>query len=175
MSFLDAMPFERLLWLVPIFFALHNLEEAPFMERWSKRLPLKIHPTVSTRQFIIAVTFLTLTGLLVTYVGIEYLSNRTGYLIVLAIQAILLFNAFVPHIASTLRFRMVSPGVVTATLITLPFSFYLFRRAFDENILNWKQFWILLGIAPFAMVIFACLSLQIGKAFDQPSEQFPTS
>ncbi len=175
MPFLDAIPFERLLWLVPIFFALHNLEEAPFMERWSKRLPLKIHPAISTRQFIIAVTFLTLVGFLVTYFGIEYLANRTGYLIVLAIQAILLFNAFVPHIASTVRFRMMSPGVVTATLITLPFSFYLFRRALDENVLNWKQFWILLGIAPFAMVIFALLSLQIGKAFDQPSKQSPTS
>lgn len=171
MFFLDAIPFERLLWLVPIFFTLHNLEEAPFMEKWSKRLPLKIHPTVSTRQFIIAVTFLTLAGFLVSYFGIEYLSNRTGFLIVLAIQAILLFNAFVPHLVATIRFRMLSPGVVTATLITLPFSFYLFRRAFDENILNWKQFWILLGIAPIAMVIFALLALQIGKAFDHPSKQ----
>jgi len=167
MSFLDAIPFDRLLWLVPVFFALHNIEEAPFMENWSQRLPLKIHPTASTRQFVIAVTFLTLAGFLVTYFGVEYLANQTGCLIVLAIQAILLFNAFIPHIASTLRFRMYSPGVITATVITLPFSFYLFRRAINENILDWKQFWILLGIAPFAMVIFALLSLQIGKAFDK--------
>jgi len=85
--------------LVPIFFTLHNLEEAPFMERWSKLLPLKIRPTVSTRQFIVAVTFLTLAGFLVTYFGIEYLSSRMGYWIVLAIQAILLFNAFVPTLS----------------------------------------------------------------------------
>jgi len=163
MPFLDPIPFDRLLWLVPIFFTLHNLEEAPFMENWSKRLPLKIHPTVSTRQFFIAVTFLTLAGFLATYFGIKYLANQRGYLIVLAIQAILLVNAFIPHIASTIRFRMYSPGVITATVITLPFSFYLFRRALNENILDWKQFWILLGIAPFAMVIFALLSLQIGK------------
>jgi hypothetical protein len=51
-------------------------------------------------------------------------------------------------------------------LITLPFSFYLFRRAFTENIIGWTQFWVLLGIAPFAMVIIALLSLQIGKAFE---------
>jgi hypothetical protein len=174
MPFLNAISFDRLLWLVPIFFALHNMEEAPFMERWSKRLPLKIHPTVSTRQFFIAVTFLTLAGFLMTYFGVEYLGDRTGYLIVLAIQAILLFNAFIPHIGSTIRFRMYSPGVITATLITLPFSFYLFRRALNENILGWKQFWILLGTAPFAMVIFAFLSLQIGKAFDKQEKQLPT-
>jgi hypothetical protein len=167
MSFLDSLPFDRLLWLVPIFFALHNLEEAPFMENWSKRLPLKIHPTVSTRQFVIAVTFLTLGGFLVAYFGLEYLADQTGYLIVLGIQAILLVNAFVPHIASTIRFRMYSPGVVTAILITLPFSFYLFRRALSESILNWAQFWMLLGIAPFAMVVFALISLQLGKALDR--------
>jgi hypothetical protein len=98
---------------------------------------------------------------------VEYLANQTGYLIVLGIQAILLFNAFVPHLATTIRFRMYSPGVITATLLTLPFSFYLFRRALNENMLNWNQFWILLGIAPIAMVIFAFISLQIGKALDK--------
>ena len=167
MPFLDSIPFDRLLWLVPIFFTLHNLEEAPFMESWSKRLPLKIHPTVSTRQFVIAVTILTLVGFLATYYGVEYLANQTGYLIVLGIQIILFFNAFIPHIVSTILFRMYSPGVITAVLITLPFSLYLFRRAVNENILTWTQFWILLGIAPFAIVIFVFLSLQFGKTFDK--------
>lgn len=163
MSFLDSLSFDRLLWLVPIFFTLHNLEEAPFMADWTRRLPLKIHPIVSTRQFVIAVTFLTLAGFLLTYFGVEYLQNPTGYLVVLGIQMILLFNAFIPHIASTIRFRMYSPGIITASLITLPFSLYLFGRALNENILSWNEIWILLGIAPFAMVIFALLSLQFGK------------
>jgi hypothetical protein len=66
--------------------------------------------------------------------------------------------------AMTIRFRMYSPGVITAVLIMLPFSFYLFRRAFAENILNWTQFWVMLGIAPFAVILLAFLSLQIGKA-----------
>lgn len=167
MSLLNSIPFDRLLWLVPMILTIHNIEEAPFMEGWSKRLPLKIHPTVSTRQFVITVTFLTIAGFMLTYFGVEYLANQTGYLIVLGIQAILLFNAFVPHLATTIRFRMYSPGVITAILLTLPFSYYLFQRALNENMLNWNQFWILLGIAPFAMVIFALISLQIGKAFDR--------
>ena len=167
MPFLNSLSFDRLLWLVPIFFMLHNMEEAPFMEGWSKRLPLKIHPNITTRQFIVAVTFLTLAGFLITYVELEYLHESTGYLLVLGIQAILLFNAFIPHITSTLRFQMYSPGVISATVITLPYSFYLFRRAFAENILTLKQLWMLMGIAPFAMVIFALISLQLGKAFDK--------
>jgi hypothetical protein len=167
MTFLNSIPFDRLLWLVPIVLTIHNIEEAPFMEGWSKRLPLKVHQTVSTRQFVIAVTFLTIAGFILTYVGVEYLANQTGNLMVLGIQAILLFNVFVPHIATTIRFRMYSPGVITAMLITLPFSYYLFQRALNENIINWNQFWMLLGIAPFAMVVFAIVSLQIGKALDK--------
>lgn len=41
MSYLDALPFQRVLWLVPVFFTIHNIEEAPFMEDWSKRLPCR--------------------------------------------------------------------------------------------------------------------------------------
>ncbi|HLO17509.1 MAG TPA: HXXEE domain-containing protein [Anaerolineales bacterium] len=167
LPFLDSLSFDRLLWLVPIFFMLHNMEEAPFMERWSKRLPLKIHLDMTTRQFSIAVTFLTLAGFLITFLEIKYLYRYTGYLLILGIQAILLFNAFIPHIASIIGFRMYSPGVVTALLLILPFSYYLFRRALAEDIITSTQFWILLGIAPFAMVIFAVISLLLGKALDK--------
>lgn len=167
MTFPDSIPFDRLLWLVPIFLTIHNIEEAPLMEGWSKRLPTKIPLTITTRQFVIAVTFLTLAGFVLTYYSVEYLGDQTGYLLVLGIQAILLFNAFIPHIATTIRFRIYSPGVITSILITLPFSFYLFRRAFDENILSWDQFWILLSIAPFAATILAFLALQIGKTLDK--------
>jgi hypothetical protein len=107
---LNSIAFDRLLWLVPVFFALHNLEEAPFMEAWSKRLPLKIHPVVTTRQFTLAVIVLTMAGFLLTYLGVEYLNNQTGYFWILEIQAILFFNSFIPHIATTILFRMYSPG-----------------------------------------------------------------
>jgi hypothetical protein len=165
MSFLNSIPFDRLLWLVPFFFMIHNMEEAPFMKDWSKRLPLKMHPIISTKQFVIAVTFLTVTGFISTFLGVEIWKQPIGYLLVLGIQMVLAFNAFVPHIFTTIRFRLYSPGVVSALVITLPFSFYLFSRALTEDLLTWNQFWILLGLAPFVMVISALLSLKIGQMF----------
>jgi len=152
-----------LLWFVPFFFMLHNIEEAPFMEKWSGQLPLKIHPIITTKQFVIAVTFLTINVFILTFLGMEIWPQPIGYLIILGIQMILAFNAIVPHLILTIRFRLYSPGLVTALLITLPFSFYLFRRALTEELLTWSQFWILLGIAPFAMVAAALLSLKIGQ------------
>jgi hypothetical protein len=104
---------------------------------------------------------------MITYLGVEYVESQTGYLLVLGMQAILFFNAFVPHIATTIRFRKYSPGVITAILIVLPFSFYLFHRAFEENILNWNQFWIMLGISPFAVAMIAFIALQVGKVLDK--------
>jgi hypothetical protein len=57
--------------------------------------------------------------------------------------------------------------VVTAVLLTLPFSYYLFQRALAENVLSMAQFWMLIGIAPLAMVIFAFISLQIGRVVEK--------
>ena len=168
MELLNNIPFRVLLWLVPIFFMLHNLEEAPFMERWSQRLPIKIHPTVSTPQFVVAVTFLTAGGFILTYASLAWLPTSAGYTLILGMQAVLLVNAFVPHLVTTTRFRFYSPGVVTAVFITIPFSLYLFQRAFTEQILNWAKFWVLIGIAPFAMVALAYLSLRIGKLLTKP-------
>jgi hypothetical protein len=163
MAFLANIPFHVLLWLVPVFFMLHNLEEAPFMESWSKRLPVNFYPTISTRQFVVAVSFLTLAGLMLTYASLAWLPTSIGYLLILEMQAILFFNAFIPHLVTTIRFRLYSPGFLTAVLITIPFSFYLFQRAFAQGVLTWAQFWLLLGIAPFAMVLLAFLSLQTGR------------
>ena len=165
MDIFNAIPFRVLLWMVPVFFMLHNMEEAPFMAGWSKRLPVKIHPAVSTPQFVVAVSFLTLAAFNLTYASLTWFPASIGYQLILGMQAILFVNAFVPHLATTIRFHLYSPGVVTAVLVTLPFSVYLFQRAFREQILSWGQFWILLGVAPFAMVLLAHLSLQIGKVF----------
>lgn len=163
MTLLDSLSFSQLLWLVPVFFMLHNLEEAPFMEKWSKRLPIKILPPVSTKQFVIAVTLLTLLGFLLAFLGITQISQPIGYLLVLEIQMALGFNAILPHLLTTLRFREYSPGVVTAVLINLPFSVYLFQRGLREGILGSEQVWAMLAFAPFVTVLAAFVSLQVGK------------
>ncbi|MBI3151814.1 MAG: HXXEE domain-containing protein [Chloroflexi bacterium] len=163
MNLLDGLSFIQLLWGVPVLLAIHNLEEAPFMEKWSKELPLPIHPIVSTRQFVTAVTLLTIAGFAATYFGITTANQPIGISIVLGIQMVMLVNAIAPHLVTALRFRKYSPGVVTALILNVPFSIYLFQRAMREGYLSWPLFWILLVIAPFAMIFLASASLQAGK------------
>jgi hypothetical protein len=157
------LTFTQLLWGVPILLAIHNLEEAPFMEKWSRELPLPIHPVVSTRQFVAAVTVLTVAGFLLTYLGLTVIPQPTGIWLILGVQVIMGVNAVAPHLVTTLRFRKYSPGVITGLLLNIPFSIYLLQRAMQEGFLTWSVFWILLVIAPFATAGLALGSLQIGK------------
>ena len=119
MNPLDNFSFIQLLWGVPILLAIHNLEEAPFMEKWSKELPLPIHPIVSTKQFVAAVSLLTIAGFAATYFGINSSNQPIGISIILGIQMVMLINVFVPHLATAIRFRKYSPGIITGLLLNL--------------------------------------------------------
>lgn len=163
MNPLNNFSFIQLLWGVPILLAIHNLEEAPFMEKWSKDLPLPIHPIVSTKQFVAAVSLLTIAGFAATYFGINSSNQPIGISIILGIQMVMLVNVFVPHLATAIRFRKYSPGIITGLLLNLPFSIYLFNRAMQGGFMSWQLVSILLAIAPFASIALITISLQFGK------------
>jgi hypothetical protein len=165
MNFLNTIPFDTLLWFVPIFFLLHNMEEAPLMEKWAKQLPVKIKLLESRRQFIIAVAILTLISFLLTYFGLKAMSKHAGHLLILSILMTMTFNVFFPHVLLAFWFRMYNPGLVTALLLVLPFSIYIFQRALNENLIGWNEFWILLGLAPLIMITSIFSSLKLGKQF----------
>ena len=133
------------------------------MEKWSRELPLPIHPAVSTRQFVWAVTLLTVAGFAITYFGINTTKQPIGVWAVLEIQMIMLVNAIAPHLVVSLRFQKYNPGVVTALFLNIPFSVYLFQRAMQVGLMSWGIFWVLLSIAPFATVTIILVSLQFGK------------
>jgi hypothetical protein len=160
---LNAIPFDSLLWLVPFFFMLHNMEEAPLMEAWARRLPIKVSIFESTRQLIIALIILTFISFVLTWLGLKHMSEHAGHLVILGMQMTLALNVFFPHLIATIRFRMYSPGLVTALFLTLPFSVYLFQRGLNENLLSWNEFWFLLGLAPIIMIVSIFVSLKIGK------------
>ena len=163
MILFDSLTFQQLLWLVPISFALHNLEEAPGMARWSHQIPARVHPPVTTRQFAIAVALLSGLCFVVTFVVTANPQNRLGISILLGFQTAMVLNAFIPHLAATVWFRMYTPGVVTGILVNVPFGVYLIRRAFAENQVELNAFVIASVVAALTMIVLAALSLQIGK------------
>lgn len=118
-----------LLWLVPLLLTLHNLEEAVFMQgflgRFAERIP--ILPTVTYGQFLLALAVVTLAPYAFAASGPLERRSR-AFLLVLATQMVVLVNV-AAHVAAAVWARGYAPGLVTALLVNLPFSLFLFRRA----------------------------------------------
>jgi hypothetical protein len=117
----------ELFWGIPLFFAVHNAEEAPQMARWSRSMSLKWMLTVSTLQFVVAVVLLTALVLGLTALAADAPPGSAGVYVLTGVQAIIFVNAF-GHFGLALYMRRYNPGLVTALLFNLPFSLYLFRR-----------------------------------------------
>lgn len=161
--FLDHLTFQQLLWLIPLLFALHNLEEAPFMERWLKRISLPFRPQMSSREFTLAVIFLTFgVALLVAFTALNPL-NQAGVFIMILIQAMMLVNAILPHLAASLWYRLYSPGVLTGTFLQIPFTIYLIHRAMESGLLSSSLLILASVLAPLLMPVSAWLALKISQ------------
>jgi hypothetical protein len=163
MSPLDTWSLTQLSWLIPLFFALHNAEEAPRMATWSRAVDAPFLPRVSTLQFTVAVALLTLFVLLLTLIAVRMLPPGPGIALVVGMQAIIFVNALT-HIGTSIRYQQYSPGLVTAALINIPFSLYLFHRALQTPLLSWRTLLIALLLAPILMVGLARGALQAGAA-----------
>lgn len=133
------------------------------MAKWTEKLDSPMHPKVTTCQFAIAVTFLTLGSIVITYLGTRNPESYLGHIFIMAIQAILFVNAIVPHIVMTVKMRVYSPGLVTAVLFNIPFTIYLFTRAINEHKITLGLIIMLFLAAPFAMATLAGGSLWLGE------------
>jgi hypothetical protein len=116
-----------LLWLVPLLLTLHNLEEALFMKGFLGRVRVPILPSVSYGQLLLALGLVTLAPYAFAASGPLERRSR-AFLLVLGTQMVMLVNV-ASHLAGALWMRGYVPGLVTALLVNLPFSVFLFRRA----------------------------------------------
>ncbi len=149
-------------------FALHNVEETLFIEKWSKNVGAFIHESVTTLQFGIAVSFLTLLVLILTIIFINSEKDKIGTYILTCIVLSFLINAIFPHILATVYFGSYTPGVVTSVFIYIPFSIYMLYRIFKERYLTSKtKFVITVFGTALLMKILIPVSLYIGLLFSQ--------
>jgi hypothetical protein len=150
-------------WLVPALFALHNIEEvAGIFNSYPQELfpgRRRIDPT----RFLIAVgllTFLVTTG---TTWSILHPELDVSVPLVAGFQALVLVNSIFPHLVMFLKQGSYHPGLVTAGLINIPFSFYFFERVVTSEQMSLKGLLGMLVVAPFLMVLFIQGSLAAAK------------
>ena len=151
--------------LVPLFFIIHNFEKALTMAEWSQKVPEFIHPVVTSVQFSIAVTILSVIGIIMTVLA-KYMFNGKYFLnIMCGFSAIIFMNAFFPHIIAAIYFKMYAPGVWTSIFLYLPFCSFVFYKVLKENIIKKKNFILSFVIGIALGVLLAKFSLLIGEQF----------
>lgn len=153
----EATSRSQLLWLVPIFMAAHNVEEAVTFPRYLPlvlgRLPeawRAIAGPITLGQVWAALAVVTLIPLaLVIWASLRPDLAAPVWLLLL-IQATLLLNVLWHVGVAIVLFEGYAPGLATAALLNLPFSIYLIRRAARENWVSPRARWALL---PSALVL----------------------
>jgi hypothetical protein len=141
------MYFSRLIWLFPIAYVFHIMEEAPGFAAWVTNV-LGGHMEVRTFYLNNAVFMAVLLTLC-------YLANRirkpwSTILLFLWVSAQEFWN-FVFHIYAEFRFNAYSPGYFTAIFLYFPVYAYLTYLALREMFLRWGQWILCFVISSFGM------------------------
>ncbi len=149
-----------LLWLVPLFITVHNLEEIAFLPKFLEALPSKIPawaarllpagvlpPTV--HQYIDAL--LVVTVLPYAFALLRGSGHERGprTLLLAGTQMVMLVNVL-SHLALMNIWNGYVPGLVTALACNLPFSLFFFASGLRQGWLRWNDFAYLL---PFAILL----------------------
>jgi hypothetical protein len=134
------------IWAVPAFLALHNVEEALTLRAaWptlALRMPAVARPvfaTLTPASYMWALVVLSLLAL-----GVATWANRrpgpAATWAVAAIQATVALNVL-SHLGAVVMMRGYAPGVLSAVVVNAPFSAYFFRRAVAERWLTRGALW----------------------------------
>lgn len=151
-------------WFIPIILAVHNLEEALTMPQWmSEHLPmlrsaisLFEHLHFSTTQLYISLSLVTIIPMLVTFICLQGKRTAVKTSILLIMQAIIFWNALMPHISGLFVLGMYNPGAVTAMMLNVPFSVFLYRKVKQEEIVSFGtlRLCIVIGLMLYLPIVY---------------------
>jgi hypothetical protein len=141
--------FHRLLWLFPLAFVFHIVEESAGFVRWVEDT---LHGTFSLREFLInnAIFMAVLVGLVT--LATRGRARWTMILLFVWVSGQQLWN-FVFHVYTEIVFAAYSPGLVTAILFYYPLYLFLAYRAVQTDHLRRSDVAMALGIGAAGFVL----------------------
>jgi len=139
-----------LLWLVPLFITLHNLEEMAFMPGMLAELPGKIPAWAARllpsglfpptyRQFLWMLLVVTVLPYVLALLGGAKRERGARTLLLSGVQVTILVNVFM-HVGSMNIIGGYVPGLATALAFNLPFSLYFLGAGLRQGWLKWRDF-----------------------------------
>jgi hypothetical protein len=167
----------RLLWLLPLAFIVHDGEELATMPAWlaahgdtaSGLLPRM--PGLSEGSLILAMDrvqlMLAMGAILLLLTSVTAAVSLSRSKVALHAYGFVLGGFFLHgfgHLAQALLLRGYTPGVVTAALVVIPVSLFVYRTLWKSGALSRTATWVL-AVAGAALVAPAILlALSVGRA-----------
>ncbi|CAM4295736.1 MAG: HXXEE domain-containing protein [Paenibacillus macerans] len=162
---MDSISLQTLVWLFIVAFVIHDLEEIIWVEPWMKKnarrvapaLPLRMRPAfekmsrLTSSQFAVAVLMEFIIFIPFTYIAAE----KGRFFMFLAFNTLFFLHVFT-HLGQSLYLRKYTPGVVTAVLVVLPYTVYLFSRLLGEKWVTWGE---ILFSVPVGFILAPCVLL----------------
>jgi hypothetical protein len=160
----------QILWLLPVVFAIHNIEELPFLQRWAnefldKRPFMFLARLYELKNVAIAMVLLTLTVSIIVWMEYKKRSRITLHLTVFCI-CLLLVNGVV-HAGQFFVYRHYVPGLISAVVLMIPYMTYILYLLIKNNRIQAREvmkYFVLSVIAmnPLIIVFLLISSLLAG-------------
>lgn len=121
----------NVLWLVPVAYFIHIIEETPRFVPWAKRY---LSAPSTFAQFILGNIIFMAYVLISVFLATAYPGRWT--LILGLSTAAWIFSNFTIHAFFTLTTGVYSPGVVTAGAVYVPVAAYIYSRVLESGMLS---------------------------------------
>jgi len=130
---LSGVSFRQAVWLFPVAFTLHVLEEFPRFISWAQRYA----SPEFTKSDYLKIHIAGIIGAFIAAAVVFYFPNRTVIFLFLTFMftPAVFFNALF-HSGAALYFRAYCPGVITALLLYLPLYWFVSRLAYRERLIS---------------------------------------
>lgn len=146
-----------ILWLVPIVYLIHIIEESPRFPAWSVKVGMIT--SMSFGEFALGNIIFMAYVLVSVSLAIFYTNQLT---LVLGLStAAWIFSNFLIHAYYTLRYGEYSPGVVTASALYAPVTVFIFYNFLISGILS--TLYIILAIIIGFGIMYIPLAIQMSR------------
>ena len=138
-----------ILWLCPIVYTIHIIEEAPRFVSWTRRYPKLFTSIFNHKMFILGNTVWMLYNIVCVLLAILY-PAPWSLILGLSTASWIFANSWI-HIITTLSSGIYSPGVITASTLYLPVSIFIYWYFWQQGALD-PMIFILSVIIGFAVM-----------------------
>jgi hypothetical protein len=142
---------------------IHNLEEAVWLTRQSKKLrKIKMNKQISQDQFLFALFVITSLAYLITAFYTFFPKNLFLTYIYFGFLGSMIINIIFPHLLTTIIEKCYSPGLLTGISVIIPINFLIIKDGLNTELINLKA--LLVSTIGVGVVLLFIISLSFKLA-----------